>query len=135
MIALPHYLDNKLSKKNDKFAQGSIQQSYISATRWQSSLIEKIRHLLSKYLSQTSTFLFLVRVGKQRYFFSSSIKEWKTGLKQDEILAGSSQEEYSKQAPVFCCISHTVVMTRKERRQERMHEYQKVWPEPLTLNA
>lgn len=126
MIALPHYLDNKPSKKNDKFAQGSIQQSYISATRWQSSLIEKIRHLLSKYLSQTSTFLFLVRVGKQRYFFSSSIKEWKTGLKQDEILAGSSQEEYSKQVPMFCCISHTVVMTRKERRQERMHEYQKV---------
>lgn len=52
-----------------------------------------------------------------------------TGLKQgDEILAGSSQEEYSKQAPMYCHISHTLGMTgneRRHKRQERMHEYQK----------
>lgn len=125
VIALPHYLDSKpfsIVPSHDKFAQGPVQQSYISAKCWRSSLIENIKFLLSKYLSQTSTFFAPedVRVGQQRYFFNNGIKDRKTWLKQrDEILAGSSQEEYSKQAPVCCHISHTVGMTGNERRHKK----------------
>lgn len=125
VTALPHYLDSKSSSKvlsHYKFARSPVQQSYVSAKCWQSSLIEKIKHLLSKYLSQTSTFFAPedVRVGQSRYFFNRGVKQWKTWLKQGgEIVADYSQEESSKQAPVYCHISHTVGTTGNKRRHKK----------------
>lgn len=90
MITSPHYLDCKSSCKkvpsHDKFAQGPVQQNSISA------LTEEFKNLLSRYVSQTSTFMLLMMLEWKNMggFFNISIQKWKAGLKQgDGILAGS----------------------------------------------